>query len=105
MADTVISSASVIFGVVPAFGRHRVSWGDAFNSSSISRPGPWRRPEVCLGTAGAPQNASRSTTARIVTRSGMGRGLFDGCDVGDDVWLPAVLAALSGVDGEDPGVG
>jgi hypothetical protein len=35
MTDTVISSASVIFGAIPTFGRHRFSCGDAFNSSSI----------------------------------------------------------------------
>ena len=35
MTDTVISSVSVIFGAIPTFGRHRLSCGDAFNSSSI----------------------------------------------------------------------
>src|SRR3982751_4004711 len=35
MTATVISSASVIFGTMPTFGRHRFSSGLAFNSSSI----------------------------------------------------------------------
>src|SRR5256885_14695686 len=35
MTETVISSASVIFGAIPIFGRHRLSCGDAFSSSSI----------------------------------------------------------------------
>src|SRR6266536_803244 len=35
MTDTVINSASVIRGVIPTAGRHRLSCGDAFISSSI----------------------------------------------------------------------
>src|SRR6266487_2591132 len=74
ITDTVTSSASVIFGAIPTAGRHRLSCGDAFNSSSILQYSavarvsrstytwpPWAR---CLGNVdhGRPRFSSLSRT-------------------------------------------
>src|SRR6266536_2651581 len=77
ITDTVTTSASVIRGVIPTVGRHRLSCGDAFNSSSILQYSavarvskstytwpPWAR---CLGNVdhGRPRSCSLSVPLGI----------------------------------------